>query len=58
MGPPDNVGDIRDVDLIPGLEGPLREEMATHSSIFTWRISWTEEPQGLQSTGSDMTKET
>ena len=26
--------------------------MATHSSIFTWRIPWTEEPEGLQSMGS------
>ena len=25
--------------------------MATHSSILAWRISWTEEPGGLQSTG-------
>ena len=33
-----------------GRENPLREEMATHSSILAWRISWTEEPGGLQST--------
>ena len=26
--------------------------MATHSSILAWRISWTEEPGGLQSVGS------
>ena len=26
--------------------------MATHSSILTWDIPWTEEPGGLQSTGS------
>ena len=26
--------------------------MATHSSILAWRIPWTEEPGGLQSTGS------
>ena len=26
--------------------------MATHSSILAWEISWTEEPGGLQSTGS------
>ena len=25
---------------------PLEEEMATHSSILAWRISWTEEPGG------------
>ena len=35
-----------------GLEDPLKEEMATHSSIPAWRIPWTEEPGGLQSVGS------
>ena len=34
-----------------GWEDPLEREMATHSSILAWRISWTEEPGGLQSTG-------
>ena len=34
------------------LKGPLEKEMATHSSIFAWRISWTEEPGRLQSMGS------
>ena len=33
-------------------EDPLEKEMATHSSILTWRISWTEAPEGLQSMGS------
>ena len=28
-------------------EDPLEEEMATHSSIFAWRIPWTEEPRRL-----------
>ena len=32
----------------PGWEDPL-EKMATHSSILAWRITWTEEPGGLQS---------
>ena len=32
-------------------EDPLEEEMATHSSILAWRISWTEEPGRLQSVG-------
>ena len=27
-----------------GWEDPLEEGMATHSSIFAWRIPWTEEP--------------
>ena len=35
-----------------GQEDPLEKEMATHSSILAWRIPWTEEPCGLQSTGS------
>ena len=35
-----------------GQEDPLEKEMATHSSILTWRISWTEEPGGLLSMGS------
>ena len=32
-----------------GWEDPLEEEMVTHSSIFAWKIPWTEEPRGLQS---------
>ena len=35
-----------------GWEDPLEKEMATHSSIFAWRIPWMEEPDGLQSVGS------
>ena len=35
-----------------GWEDPLEKEMATHSSILAWEISWTEEPGGLQSMGS------
>ena len=30
-----------------GWENPLEEGMATHSSIFAWRIPWTEQPGGL-----------
>ena len=43
--PPDNAGDIRDASL--SQEDPLKEGMATHSSILAWKISWTEEPGGL-----------
>ena len=32
-----------------GWEDPLEQEMATHSSIFAWKIPWTKEPGGLQS---------
>ena len=35
---------------VPSLsqEDPLEKEMATHSSLLAWEISWTEEPGGLQ----------
>ena len=33
-------------------EDALKEEMATHSSILAWEIPWTEDPDGLQSIGS------
>ena len=36
-----------------GQKDPLEEGMATHSSILVWRISWMEEPGGLQSMGSE-----
>ena len=35
-----------------GQEDPLKEEKVTHSSILAWKIPWTEEPDGLQSMGS------
>ena len=35
-----------------GLEDPLEKEVATHSSILAWIIPWTEEPDELQSMGS------
>ena len=35
-----------------GWEDPLEKEMATHSSILAWRISWREDPGRLQSMGS------
>ena len=36
-----------------GVEDPLEKGMTTYSSIGGWRIPWTEEPGGLQSTGSE-----
>ena len=36
---------------------PLEKGMATHSSILAWRIPWTEEPGGLQSTGSQRVRQ-
>ena len=35
-----------------GQEDPLEEGMATHSSTLAYRIPWTEQPGGLQFTGS------
>ena len=35
-----------------GQEDPLEEGMATHSRVLPWRIPWTEEPNGLESKGS------
>ena len=35
-----------------GWEDPLEKEMATHSSTLAWKILWTEEPDRLQSMGS------
>ena len=44
-----NVGDwVGSLDW----EDPLEKEMVTHSSILAWEIPWTEEPGGLQATGS------
>ena len=34
-----------------GQEDPMAKEMATHSSILAWRITWTEELGGLPSMG-------
>ena len=35
-----------------GGQDSLQEEMTTHSSILAWEIPWIEEPDGLQSMGS------
>ena len=44
-----NAGDL---GLIPGSGRSLEKGVATHCSIFAWRILWTQEPDGLQSMGS------
>ena len=38
-----------DVCVLLDREDPLEKEIATHSNILTWKISWTEDPGGLQS---------
>ena len=56
---PANARDAGDMGSVLGGENPLEKEMATHSSILTWKIPWTEEPGGLQSmavTEWDMTE--
>ena len=51
--PPANAGDIRDTRVWSlGGEDPLEQGITAHSSILAWRISWAEEPGGLQSMGS------
>ena len=47
---PADAGD-RDEGWSLGREGPLEKETAAPSSALAWRLPWTEEPGGLQSTG-------
>ena len=47
-----NAGDLGDVGSTLDWKDPLEEEMATHSSILAWIISWTEKLGRLQSIGS------
>ena len=43
---------VQEMQVPPlGREGPLKKEMATHSSILAWKIPQTEEPGGLPSMG-------
>ena len=46
-----------DPDWIPGWDDALEKEMVTHSSVLAWRIPWIEEPEGLQSTGSQRVRD-
>ena len=48
-----NLSAVQETRVRPlGWEDPLEKEMAAHSSNLAWKISWTEEPSGLQSMGS------
>ena len=53
LGYPFTVREMQEM-WVPSLGGedPLKEEMATHSSILAWEVLWTEEPGNLQSMGS------
>jgi len=54
---PANSGDTVDTQVPSlGRVDPLEQEMATGSSIFAGIIPWTEEPGGLQSTGSQKSR--
>ena len=48
---PASAGDVRDTDSIPGLGRSPGRGKGNHSSIFAWRLPWTEEPGGLQYMG-------
>ena len=50
--PPTNAGDIGAKGSIPGSGRFTGEGHGNPSSILGWRISWTQEPGGLQSIGS------
>ena len=41
---PAETGDVRVQFQYLGWEDPLEKEMATHSTILTWKIPWREEP--------------
>ena len=47
-----NAGDVGDYGSIPGSERSLGRGPGDPSGILAWEIPWTEEPGGLQSTGS------
>ena len=50
--PPVNVGDIKDVNSIPGLGRSPGRGNGNPLRILAWRIPWTKKPGGLQSVGS------
>ena len=48
---------VRDWVQSLGREDPLEKEMATHSSILAWRISWTQEPRSEEHTSELQSRE-
>ena len=50
--PPANAEDLKETGSILVSGRSLKEDMAPHSSTLAWKITWTEEPGRLQSTGS------
>ena len=49
---PENTMQMYDFLMYEKYSSLLKSEMAVHSSILVWKIPWTEEPDGLQSMGS------
>ena len=49
---PANSGDTGDIGLIPGLGRSVGDRSGNPFCLLAWEIPWTEEPGGLQSTGS------
>ena len=49
---PADAGEAGDAGSIPGWGKPLEEGVAPCRSTLAWEVPWTEEPGGLQSTGS------
>ena len=47
----ESISNAGGMGLIPG-KAPLEKGMTSHSSILAWKIPWTEEPDRLQSMGS------
>ena len=47
-----HIQEAGDADRLLGREDPLKKKIASHSSILAWRIPWREEPDRLQSMGS------
>ena len=47
-----SAGEAGEVGSIPGSGRSPGSGMATHSSILTWELPWTEKPGGLQTIGS------
>ena len=54
--PPASAGNTETKVRSLGREDLLEKKMATHFSILGWKIPWTEEPNGLESVGSDRTE--
>ena len=50
---PDSAGAAKGVGSVPGPGSSLGGGNGNLSSVLAWETSWTEEPGGLQSTGSE-----